>query len=86
MRCKVFVGTLVSTTLKWFRNFPHSTITSFAVFARTFVERFAANRAKAPKMTDLFDIRQGGDLSLREYLNHFLMRVPISRVPTKRSW
>jgi len=71
VRCKVFVGTLAGTTLKWFDSLPRSSISSFAVLARTFVERFAANRSKLPKMADLFDVRQNPDETLREYLNRF---------------
>jgi len=71
MRCKVFVETLAGTTLKWFGSLPRSSISSFTVFARTFVERFAANRSKLPKMADLFDLRQNPDETLKEYLNHF---------------
>jgi len=65
VRCKVFVGTLAGTTLKWFSSLPRSSITSFVAFMPTFVERFGANRVKTPKMADLFDVRQGGDESLR---------------------
>jgi len=71
VRCKVFVGTLSGTALKWFGSLPRSSISSFAVFARTFVERFAANRSKIPKMADLFDVRQNSDETLRDYLNRF---------------
>jgi len=59
VRCKVFVGTLAGTALKWFCSLPRSSISSFVVFARTFVERFAANRVKLPKMANHFDVRQG---------------------------
>jgi len=71
VRCKVFVGTLADTALKWFGSLPRSSIPSFAMLARTFVERFAANRSKLPKMADLFDVRQNPDETLREYLNRF---------------
>jgi len=71
VRCKVFVGTLASTTLKWFNSLSRSSIVSFAIFARTFVERFAANRVKASKIVDLFDVRQGSDKTLIDYLNCF---------------
>jgi len=71
IKCKVFVGTLAHGALKWFEGIPKATITSFQVFARLFIERFAANRAKPPRIVDLFDIRQGSDEPLREYINRF---------------
>jgi len=71
VRCKVFVGTLAGTTLKWFDSLPRSSISSFAMFARTFMERFAANKSKLPKMADLFDVKKNSDETLREYLNCF---------------
>ena len=71
MRCKVFVGTLSGAALKWFSGIPRATVTSFPMFARMFLERFVANRAKPPRMSDLFDVRQGTEEPLRDYLNRF---------------
>jgi len=82
--CKVFIGTLTGITLKWFRSLPWSSITFFIVLTRTFLERFAANRSKAPKMADLFDIRQGADEPLRDYLD-FATPSPVSEVLTRKS-
>lgn len=71
VRCKVFVGTLAGTTLKWISSLPRSSITSFTILARTFLERFTANKVKVPKMVDLFDMKQSSDETLRDYLNRF---------------
>jgi len=71
IKCKVFVGTLAHGALKWFGGIQKGTITSFPVFTRLFIERFAANRAKPPRITYLFDIRQGSNEPLREYINRF---------------
>jgi len=65
VRCKIFVGTLSNTTLKWFRKIPHATITSFNVFARLFMERFAVNRPKQLQIADMFDIKQRQEETLK---------------------
>lgn len=47
---------------------PKSTITSFPVFAGYSWKDLSA---KPPRIVDLFDIKQGVDEPLREYLNRF---------------
>ena len=69
--CKMFVGTLAEIALEWFNTIPSSSINSFAEFKRVFLERFSANRAKPVEMTDMFDIRQYAEESLKQFLNRF---------------
>ncbi|XP_027920620.1 uncharacterized protein LOC114178750 [Vigna unguiculata] len=71
VRCKMFVGTLSNTALKWFGKIPHATITSFNVFARLFMERFAVNRPKQLQIADMFDIKQRQEETLKQFLNRF---------------
>jgi len=71
VRCKMFVGTLSSTALKWFGKIPHATITSFNIFARLFMERFAVNRPKQLQIADMFDIKQRQEETLKQFLNRF---------------
>ena len=39
------------------------------IFTRAFLEKFAANRVKIPKVVDLFDVKQRLDETLRDFLN-----------------
>ncbi|XP_027916049.1 uncharacterized protein LOC114175492 [Vigna unguiculata] len=71
VRCKMFVGTLSSTALKWFGKIPHATITSFNDFARLFMDRFAVNRPKQLQIADMFDIKQRQEETLKQFLNRF---------------
>jgi len=71
IRCKIFVGTLTGTTLKWFSKLPSASITSFTTFSQVFLERFAVNRPKQLQIADMFDVRQRPEESLKQFLNRF---------------
>ena len=44
IRCKMFAGTLVSTTLDWLNNLLGGSITFLEVFTKLFVAHFVANK------------------------------------------
>jgi len=69
IRCKMFVGTLTGTALKWFSKLPTTSIASFAAFSQVFMERFAVNRPKQLQIADMFDIKQRPEESLKQFLN-----------------
>jgi len=71
IRCKMFVGTLTGTALKWFSKLPAASIASFAAFSQVFMERFAVYRPKQLQIADMFDIKQRPEESLKQFLNRF---------------
>jgi len=71
VRCKLFMSTLVGTTMDWFINLPDGYVTSFAQLTKLFREQYIVNRAPPPISYDLFDVRQYHGESLKEFLNRF---------------
>ena len=71
MRCKLFLSTLVGTTMDWFISLPDGNVTSFPQLTMLFREQYIANRAPLPVSYDLFNVRQYQGESLKEFLNHF---------------
>jgi len=57
VRCKLFMSTLVGTTMDWFISLPDGHVTSFAQLSKLFREQYIANRAPPPISYDLFDVR-----------------------------
>ncbi|XP_020211208.1 uncharacterized protein LOC109796017 [Cajanus cajan] len=70
-RCKLFMGTLKKAALDWFSGLPDRSITDFDVFSRLFMAQFAANKKKPPITSDLFDLRQQREESLKDFLRRF---------------
>jgi len=58
VRCKLFMSTLVGTTMDWFISLPDGHVTSFPQLTKLFRELYIANRAPPPVSYDLFDVRQ----------------------------
>jgi len=54
MRCKLFMSTLLGTTLDWFVGLPDGHITSFDQFSTLFKEQYIVNRASPPISYALF--------------------------------
>jgi len=71
LRCKMFVGTLTGTTLKWFSKIPNGSITTFSDFSRLFMDRFSVNRPKQLQIAYMFDIKQKPEETLKQFLNRF---------------
>jgi len=71
VRCKLFMSTLVGTTMDWFISLPDGHVTSFAQLSKLFREQYIANRAPPPNSYDLFDVRQYQGESLKEFVNCF---------------
>jgi len=68
VRCKLFISTLVGTTMDWFINLPDGHVTSFPQLTKLFREQYIANRAPPSISYDLFDMRQYQGESLKESL------------------
>ena len=71
VRCKLFMRTLVGTTMDWFISLPDGHITSFTQLSKLFKEQYIVNRAPSPISYDLFDVRHYQGESLKKFLNHF---------------
>ncbi|XP_020216882.1 uncharacterized protein LOC109800513 [Cajanus cajan] len=71
VRCKLFMGTLKKAALDWFSGLPDRSITDFDVFSRLFMAQFAANKKKPPITSDLFDLKQQREESLKDFLQRF---------------
>ncbi|XP_020207268.1 uncharacterized protein LOC109792284 [Cajanus cajan] len=68
---KLFMGTLKKAALNWFSGLPDRSITDFDVFSRLFMAQFAANKKKLPITSDLFDLKQQHEESLKDFLQRF---------------
>ncbi|XP_020218761.1 uncharacterized protein LOC109801992 [Cajanus cajan] len=71
VRCKLFMGTIKKAALDWFSGLPDHSITNFDVFSRLFMAQFAANKKKSPITSDLFDLKQQQEESLKEFMQRF---------------
>jgi len=69
IRCKMFVGNLIGTALKWFGKIPTASITSFSSFSKIFLVRFVVNRPKQLQLADMFDVKQCPKETLKQFLN-----------------
>ncbi|XP_020235072.1 uncharacterized protein LOC109814942 [Cajanus cajan] len=58
-------------TLDWFSGLPDRSITDFDVFSRLFMAQFAANKKKPPITSDLFDLKQQREESLKDFMQRF---------------
>ncbi|RDY13678.1 hypothetical protein CR513_01364, partial [Mucuna pruriens] len=71
LSCKLFLGTLRGVALQWLMNLPPRSIYTFNDLAGMFLSQFAANKTKRLEVADLFDIRQAGGESLKNYMARF---------------
>jgi len=71
VRCKLFMSTLVRTTMDWFISLPDGHVTLFAQLSKLFRKQYIVNRVPPPNSYDLFDVRQYEGESLKEFVNRF---------------
>ena len=71
VRYKLFMSTLVGTTMDWFISLPDGHVTSFPQLTKLFKAQYIANQAPPSISYDLFDIRQYQGDSLKEFLHRF---------------
>ncbi|RDX87292.1 hypothetical protein CR513_31255, partial [Mucuna pruriens] len=72
VRCKMFVGTLGSTTFDWFSGLPNGTIIDFEGFSKLFLGQFAMNKTKSLVIVNLLGVDQRTDETLKNYLTQFM--------------
>jgi len=70
-RCKLFMSTLVGTTMDWFVSLPDGHVTSFPQLTKLFRAQYIANQAPPSVSYDLFDVKQYQGESLKEFLHYF---------------
>lgn len=68
---KGFNFTLTGTFQRWYSAFPEKRIKSFSSLATKFVNHFSDSRKKENDVDDLYDLRQGINKSLRQYVRKF---------------
>nr|XP_043633419.1 uncharacterized protein LOC122604606 [Erigeron canadensis] len=69
--CKGFGATLLGATLKWLLNLPTGSITSFAHLVNQFKLQFSCSRLFEKITSDLYQVTQRNNESLKEFLNRF---------------
>ncbi|XP_020208727.1 uncharacterized protein LOC109793681 [Cajanus cajan] len=71
VRCKLFIGMLKKAALNWFSDLPDRSIINFDVFSWLFMAQFVANKRKPLITSDLFDLKQQREESLKDFLQRF---------------
>jgi hypothetical protein len=71
LKCKLLAGTLTDAALRWYMNLPRFSIMGYQDKTRKLIQQFSASRHKKVPATSLFNVRQGQNESLRDYLAKF---------------
>jgi len=71
LKCKLLARTLTDATLRLYMNLPPFSIQSYQDMMRKLIQQFSASRHRKLLATNLFNVRQGYNESLREYLARF---------------
>ncbi|GKV27812.1 hypothetical protein SLEP1_g36936 [Rubroshorea leprosula] len=71
MMCKVFPATLKSTVKRWYHKLPRHVIDSFSQLAKLFSNKFASQREIKRTATELMQVNQKEEESLRDYMQRF---------------
>jgi hypothetical protein len=71
LKCKLLAGTFSGTALRWYMNLPRFSILRYLNMTRKLIQQFSASRHRKVPATSLFNVRQGHNESLRDYLARF---------------
>jgi len=71
LKCKLLAGTLTDAALCWYMNLPRFSIIGYQDMTRKLIQQFSASRHRKVPATSLFNVRQGHNKSLRDYLGRF---------------
>lgn len=71
LKCKLLAGTFSDAALCWYMNLPRFSILIYQDMTRKLIQQFSASRHRKVPATTLFNVRQGHNESLREYLAKF---------------
>ena len=70
--CKIFLTTLISLALIWFRKLLEKLINNFEAFRNLFMKKYGSHRRQVKTMQDLQRMERKDDEAPLEYLNRFL--------------
>ncbi|PKA52758.1 hypothetical protein AXF42_Ash001739 [Apostasia shenzhenica] len=71
-KCRLFRNTLTGLALDWLDEITQGTIQNFQQFFEQFRTKFGTSKTTSRTIHELWQIRQGPDESLRDYVDHFL--------------
>jgi hypothetical protein len=71
LKCKLLAGTLSDAALWWYMNLPRFSIISYQDMTRKLIQQLSASRHRKVPATSLFNVRQGHNESLKDYLARF---------------
>lgn len=71
LKSKLLAGTLSDAALRWYMNLPRFSILNYQDMTRKLIQQFSASRHRKVPATTLFNVRQGHNESLRDYLARF---------------
>jgi hypothetical protein len=71
LKCKLLAGTFTDAALRWYMNLPRFSIFSYQDMTRKLIQQFSASRHRKVPAISLFNVRQGHNESLRDYLARF---------------
>ncbi|XP_024632850.1 uncharacterized protein [Medicago truncatula] len=71
LKCKLLAGTFADAALRWCMSLPRFSIVGYQDMIKKFTQQFSGSRHRKVLSTSLFNIRQGPNESLREYLARF---------------
>lgn len=64
-------GTLKEAVLRWYMSLPKHYVTSYQDLTKKLIHQFSANKHHKVSTTSLFNVRQGQEETLKEYLARF---------------
>jgi hypothetical protein len=71
LKCKLLAGTFSDAALRWYMNLPRFCILSYPDMTRKLIQQFSASLHRKVPATSLFNVWQGHNESLRDYLVRF---------------
>jgi len=71
LKCKLLARTFTDVALRWYINLPRFSIVSYQDMVRNLSQQFSVSRHRKVSSNNLFNVRQGQNESLRNYLARF---------------
>src|ERR1044072_3875729 len=77
-KCLLFTSTLKGTAMTWFTKQPPGPIHNFLDLSTKFLAQFCARRTRGVTTTELYNLRQEPNETIREYMMRFdHMSIPL---------
>ncbi|XP_039687900.1 uncharacterized protein [Medicago truncatula] len=71
LKCKLLAGAFADAALRWYMSLPRFSIVGYQDMIKKFTQQFSGSRHRKVLSTSLFNVRQGPNESLKEYLARF---------------